>query len=184
MEKNRTRACVKSSATMLDMTIKENGVKTSTSHWELAAGGDVLTLTVTALRPNGPVVTDQIVASRISGSNDFAGQWRDTSYLQQHAVLTLRVDSRILHLSYPRTGQFVDAPFDGADAPIKGPNAANGWTYSARLVGRHEFVILTKHSGTPVIQGSLELSHDGRIITESWWNPDQPGSKGTLVYEK
>ena len=42
--KNRTQACVKSSATMLDMTRKENGAKTNAYHWELSAGGRFLRL--------------------------------------------------------------------------------------------------------------------------------------------
>jgi hypothetical protein len=39
MGNNRTQNCVKSSATTLDRTRKENGVKTNTYHWELSEGG-------------------------------------------------------------------------------------------------------------------------------------------------
>ncbi len=105
MAKNRTRACVKSSATALDLTQKENGVKKSVSHWELSGDGKSLMLTATAFRPGGPVITAQVAASRMSGSNDFAGQWRDTTYLQRHADMTLRLDSQMLHISYARAGQ-------------------------------------------------------------------------------
>ena len=42
VEKNRTRSCVKSNATALELTQKENGVKTSVSHWELSGDGNVL----------------------------------------------------------------------------------------------------------------------------------------------
>jgi hypothetical protein len=182
--KNRTRACVKSSATVLDLTQKEDGVKTNASHWELSANGRVLTATATAFRPSGPVVTDQVVASRISGSNDFAGQWRDTSDLQRHADLTLRLDSQTLHLSYPSAGQYIDAPLDGVDAAMHGPHAPEGTTYAVRLAGRREVLSLTKRNGKVLTQGSLKLSNDGRIITDSWWNPDRPADKGTLVYEK
>ena len=121
--KNRTRACVKSSATVLDLTQKENGVKTNANHWELSADGKVLTSTATEFRPSGPVITVQVVASRMSGSNDFAGQWRDTSYLQRHADMTLRLDSQTLHISYPSAGQYIDAPLDGVDAVVHGPHA-------------------------------------------------------------
>jgi len=181
---NRTRACVKSSATALDLTQKENGVKMSAGHWELSANGEVFMSTATTFRPSGPVTTGQMVASRISGSNDFAGQWRNTRYLQQHADLTLRLDSKTLHISYPSAGQYVDAPFDGVDAAVHGPHAPEGMTYTARLVGRREIHTLTKRNGKALTQGSLELSDDGRVITESWWNPGQPTDKGTFVYEK
>ena len=182
--KNRTEACVKSSATTLDLTQKENGAKTNAYHWDLSADGKVLTATATAFRPSGPVTTSQVVASRISGSNGFAGQWRDTSYLQRHANMTLRLDSQTLHLSYPGAGQEVDAPFDGADAAVHGPHAPEGMTYAVRLVGRREIFTLTKRDGKAPIRGSLELSKDGRTITDSWWNPDRPTDKGLFVYEK
>jgi hypothetical protein len=57
---NGTRACVKSSATVLDLIRKENGAKSSTYHWELSDGGKVLTLLATAFGPSGPVSTTQI----------------------------------------------------------------------------------------------------------------------------
>jgi hypothetical protein len=180
----RTQVCVKKGVTVLDITQKENGVKTRATQDELSTDGTVFTTTVTEFRPNGPVITNQIIFSRLSGANDFAGQWRDTSYLQQHADLTLRLDSQALHLSYPSSGQYVDAPFDGLDAPVHGPHASEGMTYSARLVGRRQILTLAKRNGKALTQGSLELSHDGRVITESWWNPNRPTDKGTLVYER
>lgn len=183
IEKNRTRACVKNSATDLDLTQKENGIKTRANHWELSGGGKVLMLTATVFRPSGPVITAQVVASRISGSG-FAGQWRDGSYLQRHADMTLRLDSQTLHLSYPSGGQYIDAPFDGVDAAVHGPHAPGGVTYAVRLVGRREISTLTKYNGNALAQGSLELSDDGKVVTESWWNPDRPADKGMLVYDK
>jgi hypothetical protein len=75
---NRTRACVKSGTTAFDLIRKENGVKTSANHWELSRDGEVLTVTAIDFRPSGPVMTTQIVASRISGSGDFGGEWRNT----------------------------------------------------------------------------------------------------------
>jgi hypothetical protein len=181
---NRTRACVKTSAVTLDLTRKENKVKTNMYHWELSAGGNVLTSTATAFRPSGPVITGQLVATRMSGSNDFVGQWRDTSYLQRHADMTLRLDNQTLHISYPNAGQYIDAPFDGADSPVHGPHAPDGTTFTAKLVGRREIRTLSKRNGKVLTQESLELSNDGRVITYSWWNLDRPNDKGTFVYEK
>jgi hypothetical protein len=181
---NRTRVCVKSSTTVLDLAQKENGVKTSASHWELSGDGKVLTLTRTEFPPSGPLITFQIVASRMSGSNDFAGQWRDPSYLQRHADMTLRLDSQTLHISYPSAGQYVDAPLNGVEAAVHGPHAPEGVTYTVRLVGRREISTLTKRNGKPLTQGSLELSDDGTVITESWWNSGQPADKSVFVYEK
>jgi hypothetical protein len=53
-----------------------------------------------------------------------------------------------------------------------------------RLAGRREILTLAKLNGKAITQSSLELSRDGRIITESWWNPGHPTDKSTFVYEK
>src|SRR5579863_6497609 len=184
MGNNRTQACVKSSATTLDRTRMENGVKTNTYHWELSAGGKIFTATATSFRPSGPVSAGQLVATRISGSNDFAGEWKDTSFGQPPSELTLRLDGQYLHINYPNVGNYVDAPLNGADAAVHGPLAPEGMIYSVQSAGRREISILTKRNGKLPKQGSLELSADGKVITESWWTPGQPSDKSTFVYER
>jgi hypothetical protein len=181
---NRTQVCVKSGVTVLDITQKENGVKTRATHDELSTDGKVFTATVTEFRPSGPVITSEIVFSRLSGSNDFAGQWRDTSGLQQVADMTLRLDNQALHMDYPSAGQHIDAPLNGVEAAVRGPHAPEGTTRAVRPAGNREFLIVTKRHGKVFSQGSLKLSNDGRIITDTWWNPDRAADIGTLVYDK
>jgi hypothetical protein len=178
---NRTLVCVKSGATVLDITLKENGVKTRATHDELSTDGKVFTTTITEFRPSR-AVTHQIVFSRLSGSNDFAGKWRDTSYLQQRADMTLRLESRALQIDYPSAGQHIDAPLDGAEATVHGP--LEGVTYALRVAGRRKFLTWTKRNGRVLNEGSLVLSRDGKVITDSWWNPDRPNDVDTFVYEK
>jgi len=184
MRNNRAQACVKSSSTVLTLARKENGVKTSAHRWELSGNGKFLTSTVTAFRPGGPVTTGQFVAWRTSGSNDFAGQWRDTTYLRRHDEMTLRLDSRVLHIGYASGGEYVDAPLDGADAAVHGPYVLGSVTYSIKPAEQRRFLILTKRNGKVLTQGSLELSKDGKTIIDTWWNPSQPTDKGMLVYDK
>ena len=161
----------------------ENGVKINTYHWELSAAGKVLTMTATAFRTNGPVTIGRIVASRISGSNGFAGQWRDGSYLQRRDDMTLSLNSQALHIAYPDAGPYINPPFDAIDAALHGPYPPDA-IYTARLVARREILVLTKRDGKVLTQDSLQLSTNGRVITETWWDPDHPNVKSTFVYEK
>jgi hypothetical protein len=183
-ENNRIQACVKSTATTLDEIRMENGVKTNAYHWELSADGKVLTSTATAFRPSGPVTMGQLVVTRMSGSSGFAGQWRDTTYLQRHADLTLRLDNQYLHIGYPISGQYVDALLNGSDTAVYGPHAVPGVTYAVRSAGEREFLILGKRNGRVLDQESLVLSEDGKVLTDSFWNPDKPAAKATLAYER
>jgi hypothetical protein len=97
--------------------------------------------------------------------------------------MTLRLDNQTLHIDYPGADQHIDAPVDGVEAAVRG-SYADGTTFSARVAGRREFLTMTKRNGKVLSQGSLQLSNDGRIITDSWWSPDRPDDKGTLVYDK
>jgi hypothetical protein len=180
---NRMLVCVKTGETALDITLKENGVKTRATRDQLSTDGKIFTTTVTEYRPNGPVVTSQIIFSRLSGSSGFAGQWRDANDVRQHADMTLRLDNQALHIDYPAAGQQIDAPLDGVETAVHGP-ILEGITFAARPAGSREFLIETKRHGKVLTQGSLKLSNDGRVVTDSWWNPDRPDDKGTLVYDK
>jgi hypothetical protein len=182
---NRMLTCVKKGSTVLDITQRENGVKTRVTHDELSSDGQAFTTTVTEFRSDGPAVTSQIVFLRLAGSSDdFAGQWRDTIYLQQHTDMTLRLDNQTLHIDYPSAGQQIDAPLNGVDAAVRGPQNAAEATFAAQLVGPRKILTLTKRNDQAVTQGSFELSSDGRVITDSWWNPGQAADKSTFVYEK
>jgi hypothetical protein len=97
--------------------------------------------------------------------------------------MTLSIDSQALHIVYPGAGQDMDAPLNGAGATMHGPHP-QGVTYAVRLAGRRKFLILMQRNGKVLNEESLELSNHGRIVTDSWWNPDRPDDKGALVYEK
>jgi hypothetical protein len=168
----------------LDITLKKNGAKTRATHDELSTDGKFFTTTVTEFRPNGPIVTSQIIFSRLSWPNGFAGRWRDTSYLQQHGDMTLRLDNQTLHIDYPNAGQQIKAPLDGVETAVRGPHVLEGSTFAVRPAGRREFRTVTKRQGKLFSQGTLELSEDGKTIANSWWNPSQSSDKGTLVYDK
>jgi hypothetical protein len=180
---NRTRVCVQTSTTALDLTLKQDDVRTGANHWELSADGSALTMTRTQFRPSGPVKNAPNVYIRISGSG-FAGQWRDTRYLQTHADVILKLDDHALHVTYVESGQHFDALLSGVDVPVQGSNDAFGLTYAVTPVGTHEFRTLQKIAAKTYIEGSLVLSGDGKTYTESWWAPDRPSGKATLVYER
>jgi hypothetical protein len=98
--------------------------------------------------------------------------------------MTLRLDSQTMHIGYPSAGQQIDAPLDGVETAVRGPHVLEGSTFAVRPAGRREFMTVTKRQGKLFSQGTLELSNDGRVITDSWWNPSQAADKGTLVYDK
>ncbi|MGA2250304.1 hypothetical protein [Terracidiphilus sp.] len=181
---NRMLTCVKSSATVLDIALKENGVKTRATRDELSTDGKIFTTTVTEFRPNASAFTHQIVFSRLSGANGFAGQWRDTSYIQEYADMTLKLDNQALRIDYPNSGRHIDALLNGVEAETRWSQAPEGATRTVWPAGGREFAVVMKRHDKDFTQGSMKLSDDGKVITYSLWNSDKPDSKTTFVYEK
>lgn len=181
---NRTIACEEGGGRALDVTVMENGVKTGVAHDEISTDGKTFTVTMSNLRTDEASVTSQTVYSRLSGSDGFAGQWLDTTFLNRHSEMSVTLDESRLHLDYPNAGQQIDAPLDGTESAIRGPHAVEETTFSARSAGRNKILVQTKRNGTVFTQGSLKLSDDGTIITESWTTPDRPSEESTLVYKK
>ena len=120
---NQTLGCVRSGVIGLDITLREDGAKTRATQDELSTDGKTFTTTVTEIPTKpAPLLRLRLPFSRLSGPDGFAGRWRDTSYLQQHADMTLRLDSQALHIGYPSAGQQIEAPAQlsrdgGARAP-------------------------------------------------------------------
>lgn len=181
---NRTYVCAKSGSNVLEITVKEKGVRIRTTRDELSTDGSVFTTTVTDLSQNQPPTTHQIAFSRVSGSGGFAGQWRDTSYIQEHADMTLKLDNQTLHIDYPNVQQHIDAPLNGLETTVQGLRVADGTTIAFAPASSHEFLIEVKRKGKVYSDGSLELSSDGKTIVNSSWNPSHPNAKAVLVYQK
>jgi hypothetical protein len=181
---NRTLICIRVGTKALDMTLEENGLKTRVTHDELSSDGAFLVVTVTEFQPNKPATTHQIVYLRLSGLSGFPGQWRDTSYLQQPADMTLRLDDKVLHIAYRSPGVHIDAPLTGSEVTEQGQRALEGATLSIRPTRDREFLLVAKLHGKVFSQGSLQLGSDGKSLTESFWASDRPNIKDSLVYEK
>ena len=183
---NRMISCLQTSAFVMDTTSKENGGKVSPAHihWQLSADGKTLTSKETSIQADGSVKPRELVYSRTSGSNGFAGGWRDTRRMESKPLLQLALNKRSLHIAFSEIGQYIDAPLDGSDAPVHGPGAPQGLTVAITPHGPQEFLTLQKVGGKIIHQGSLRLSADGRTLVEEYWHPSAPDQKATLVYEK
>lgn len=88
-----------------------------------------------------------------------------------------------LHESYPG-GQYADVTLDGADAAVHGPGIAAGSSISLKERSQRMLSLTKKLDGQVHSIGYLQISPDGRSLTESYWSPDRPDEKAMLVYEK
>jgi hypothetical protein len=180
---SRTISCLQTSSGVIDTTSKENGAKVVT-HWELSSDGRMLTLKGTSIQPDGSVKPRETVYSRASRSVGLAGGWTNTKRLGSRPQLVLALNQRSLHIAFAGSGQYMDPPLDGSDAPMLGPGVPQGPTMAIRPHGPQEFLTLKKMGGQIVNEGSLTLSADGRTLVEEYWSPRAPDQKAVVVYEK
>lgn len=180
----RTISCLQTGGLAIDTISREKGAKVATAHWELSDDGKMLTLKGTSTQPYGSVKPREMDYSRTSGSVGFAGGWTNTKRLESRPQLVLALNGRSLRISFAESGQYIDSPLDGSDAPVHGPGVPEGLTMAVTPHGSREFLTLKKMEGQIINQGSLRLSADGRILMEEYWNPKTPEQKARLVYEK
>lgn len=159
-------------------------VRQSISAGELSADGKTLTVKETSIQADGPVKPREIVYLRTSASTGFAGGWKNIKRLGSRPQLLLALNERSLHIAFSESGQYVDPPLDGSDAPMHGPGIPQGLTMAVTPRGPQEFLTLKKVGEQITNQGSLRLSADGRTLVEEYWHPSTPDQKVRLVYDK
>jgi hypothetical protein len=142
---SRTISCLQTSAFAIDTTSKENGAKVATAHWELSADGKMLTIKEASIQADGK--PRELVYSRTPGSIGFAGGWNDTKPLELRDNLVLALNERSFHIAFTESGQYIDPPLDGSDAPMHGPRVRPGLTMAIRPNGPQEFSYARKAGG-------------------------------------
>jgi hypothetical protein len=182
---HRTLACVKATATTVDVVEKDNDKLIGRMHRELSADGKTLTQTATEFGQSQSQKSVKRVFARYSKSTGLAGAWSDASELdRQPQVMVTVLANSTLHLSFPREKQYTEARLDGSDAPTHGVAEGARITLSVTPEGSQKLLTVQKLNGTVLNNGTLMLSSDGRSITEETWKADAPKVKSRLVYEK
>jgi hypothetical protein len=179
-----TISCLQTSASAIETTHIDNGTKVGLAHWELSADGKMLTIKGTSIQADGSAKPTEQVFSRTSESIGFAGGWRNTKRLESRPTMLLTLNERSLHMAFSGTGEYVDVPLDGSDAPMHGPGMPQELTLAVKVIGPREFLTLKKFGGKLANEGSLKLTTDGRTLIEEYWNPKRPERKATLVYDR
>jgi len=178
-------SCLPEGDRSFQTTTKRNGVKIADYRWDVSADGKTLTIAWDYSEGKGPSHHSTRTYDRLSGDKGLAGAWRDTKPLElRPQFLQIRLGLRTLRFAYPQARQITELTLDGADAPVRSPSIASGFTMAIRPQGDREFATTFKSSGRIIHQGTLELSADGRTLTDTWWRPGQPDRKTVLVYQK
>jgi hypothetical protein len=169
----------------LELINRKNGIKTLTVQWELSPDGKMLTVKATSLSGDGstrPWVSQYL---RVSGSTGFAGGWRNTNPLVHvPPIWQIRLGNHRLQYAFPGRSQYADVALDGSDATVRGTGTPVGSSIAFKELSPRDLSMTKKLDGQVLSIGYLQITADGRSLTESYWSPERPNEKAVLVYEK
>jgi hypothetical protein len=164
---------------------KKDGKVTSTATWTLLDGGKEFSSVTDGTRADGSTYHSAFKAKRVAGESGLAGTWEITEMKlgapEDWEIQPYEGDG--LSFVTPAAKEEDSVKFDGKDYPAKGPRVAPGSTYSAKSTGTNTMELYEKLSGKLMTTHQLELSTDGKTLTDKLTFPGVTKSE-VDVYER
>jgi hypothetical protein len=168
----------------LNLVFKSKAAE-SRVHLVLSADSKTVTDNTTGTRPDGSKTEEAGAMERVGKGSGFAGTWKSTkteSSSGESFVLATNGDH--IKWDWPAYERTVDGKMDGSEIPFTGEAATPGMTFAVRKVSATKLTYSVKGSGKRLAEGVLELSADGKTITDTEWAPAKPSEKTIAVYMK
>ena len=168
----------------LNLVFKSKGSE-SQVHLVLSADGKQLTDHSTGTRPDGSKTEENGTMERVGKGSGFAGTWKSTkteSSSGESFVLAINGDH--IKWDWPAYKRTVEGKTDGSEMPFTGSAATPGLMFAVRKVSATKLTYTIKGDGKTLAEGRVELSADGKTLTDTEWAPAKPKEKTIAVYMK
>jgi hypothetical protein len=150
--------------------MKRNGKTTSDATWIVADDGATSTYDDTVTKPDGSTSHDVITLKRTSGgTSGLVGTWESTE-IKIGSPGTMEIaksGTDGYSMKNPAYKEETNFKLDGKASTPKGPNVAPGTTVSAKDLGGNKMELTYKLKGKVTETDTLELSSDGKTLTET-----------------
>lgn len=169
-----------------DVETKLPGKSIFTTHTELSADGRTMTMVSKGTKPNGDPFESKAKAERITGKEGLVGTWQSKNLeLSSPSAMIIAADGADgLAFSYPDFQLSFKVKLDGKDYPVAGPTVPPGAAASARKTGGRTIEMEFKKDGKAFSHDRMELSADGRTLTDSATVPGSKDKPTVAVYDK
>jgi hypothetical protein len=167
------------------MVFKMDGKVTSSMTHTLSADGKTQTIKGTDTKPDGTTSDFNVQLKRVGSGSGWGGTWESTDVKftspDQWEIAAFGTDG--LTFDTPAYKDTLSMKFDGKDYEEKGPNVAPGSTSSGKRVDAHTLDVTDKVKGEVMDHTKFEVSKDGKTLTLTVHETDQPNAL-TIVYNK
>jgi hypothetical protein len=149
---------------------KIHGKTTSDATWTVADDGATSTYDTTETKPDGSTSHDVITLKRTAGgTTGLVGTWESTE-IKIGSPGTMEIEKSGTDgysMKNPAYKEETNLKLDGKASTPKGPNVAAGTTVSAKKTGDNKMELTYKLKGKVTETDALELSSDGKTLTET-----------------
>lgn len=165
---------------------KLNGKTLNTASVQLSPDGKAMTVTTKGTKPDGQPFEEVARYERVSGSKGLNGSWRSTK-VNVSAPETLQIAADgpdgivITNPSYQMT---IKAKFDGKEYPAAGPTLPSGVTVSVKQPDPRTVEVIYKKDGKAVETSRMQLSADGKTMTETMTLAGSKDKPMVAVFDK
>ena len=168
----------------LDLVFMSPGSE-SRMHLVLSADSKTMTDHDTGTRPDGSKTEGNGTLERIGKGSGFAGTWKSTkSESSSGESFVLAIDGDHIKWDWPAYKRTVQGKMDGSEILATGVGATPGMTMAVRKVSAAKLSYTVKGGGKILAEGTLELSADGKTLTDTEWARAKPSEKAIAVYMK
>ncbi len=169
-----------------EVTSKNEEKVIGTMNMQLSSDNRTITSVFKGTKPTGEAFEHKTEMRRIGAGNGFYGTWQMVSLAQDAPdLMVFATDGpNGFSLSLPAWEFTLKAKFDGKDYVVSGPTIPAGTTASAKLIGPGVIEIVNKKDGKPVSTERLEVSADGKTLTDTQSFPGGKDKPMVWVYDR
>lgn len=160
-------------------TVKLNGKPLFNDRVELSSDQKTLTRTSEGKRPNGEEFKESARYTRVGGGSGLAGTWRSEKVDTPAETLTIQSSADDVTMTYPGWNATVTAKFDGKGHSITGPTVPPGLAVTVKPVNAKTIDTETLKDGKPIAKSRMQISADGKTLTET---ATMAGQKQSVMY--
>jgi hypothetical protein len=166
-----------------ETVMKLKGKPLVNSRITISPDGKTMTVASEGTRPAGGPFKESVRYVRTAGEAGLLGTWRSENVDVPAERMTIKTTANDWTMTYPDWQASVTAQFDGKAYPIIGPTVPPGLTIMVRPVDSHTLEMETAKDGKPFMRSHLQVSADGRTVTQTA-TPVGESRKIVYIYEK
>ena len=168
----------------IDLVFKSMGSE-SRAHMVLSSDGKTITDQSSGTRPDGSKAEGSGEMKRVGKGTGFAGTWKSTKNESSSGErFGLTIDGAHIKWEWPAYKRMVEGTMDGSPLRMSGATASRDMAFAVRKRSATKLTYTVRGQGKTLAEGMLELSADGKTLTDTEWASAKPKEKSIAVYTK